>query len=194
MRILTLALVLILYTSIAQVSSDNNTILWNKNYDLTLEDFQGVPDDINYADFDGATVAGADIRYHTIGDEYYVDSVRNLFHKNKSWIRHKTRDTNELISEDLQMEDLLIHENLHFDIAELFVRKLRKQYDSLDVLNIRNKEIFDKITDEVILERELFDTEFDEDTEYGKHYLNQLAWEKRVLEQLENYSDYCYEQ
>jgi hypothetical protein len=194
MRIGILAAALLILHSgfIYQITSGDETILWSKDYDLVLEDFLGVPDDTLYADFDGATVAGPDIRYHMKGDQYYVDSVRNLFHKKASWIRRGNRDRNELVPEQIQIDDILIHENLHFDISELFVRKLRKRYDSLNRLNVRSKIVYDKIANEVMEARSSFTKEFDLDTQHGKHYLNQLEWEKKISEGLEMYDEYCY--
>ena len=97
------------------IKTDDSQILWNKDSTLTWDDFQGkIP----------ATAATAAMTYTTIGlntfdytTTSYNVSIKAMFVKNKSWVQIKKAT-----------DYLLKHEQLHFDIAELFARKLMKGF------------------------------------------------------------------
>jgi len=42
-------------------------------------------------------------------------------------------------------ESTLLHEQLHFDIDELFTRKIRKAFDSLNIKKVKDYQIYDNI-------------------------------------------------
>ena len=58
-------------------------------------------------------------------------SIKNYFDRNESWI---------LVKEDYVLQ----HEQIHFDISELFTRKLRKSIESLQQKKVSNLEIYKK--------------------------------------------------
>jgi hypothetical protein len=105
----------------------NDTIIpWNKSYKLKWEDFRGElnPNVFAYA----VTSYKIDIiPEHVSVDAHdnilnYQDlDVRANFYKNQSWT----------VSKDLE---LLNHEQLHFDIAELYARKIRDRFSELKAL------------------------------------------------------------
>jgi hypothetical protein len=134
---------------------------------LSFEDFKGMP--VLGSSFDAVTVAGPDIYYHEVGDEYYIDSVKTIFDCKKSWMK-----------KEAMSDQLLTHEKIHFDIAEVFVRELKEKYDSLSILEITKKETYDKITSEVMEKKNLMDQEFDKDTNNGQYHLKQVIWEEKI--------------
>lgn len=86
-------------------------IEWNKFYTLSWENFEGQRTEDAIGD------AGTAIRI--IAKPYYIGKaihyqVYALFDKKKSWAIE-------------QGTALLAHEQLHFDIAELYARKIRKK-------------------------------------------------------------------
>ena len=58
-------------------------------------------------------------------------SIKNYFDRNESWI---------LVKEDYVLQ----HEQIHFDISELYTRKLRKSIESLQQKKVSNLEIYKK--------------------------------------------------
>src|SRR5687768_5559097 len=98
----------------AQGSSNNSTsqvIEWNEFYDLQWRDFKGKrPGD---AAGDAGTVVQIKAKPFMIKNKVHYD-VFALFVKDKSWAEAFTAP-------------LLAHEKLHFDIAELYARKIRKK-------------------------------------------------------------------
>lgn len=104
---------------------DNNILLWSNNKKLAWNDFQGSPDTLNIMD-KAQTFAGLKIE-----NGYWKEGVPKIkvicfFSKSKSWVKVKS-DSN------------LDHEQLHFDIWELYARKIRKSFDSLN--EKKNKDI-----------------------------------------------------
>ncbi len=101
----------------------NNTILWNQNIQLEWKDFSGEIDPNLF----GSALTTYSIEI--IPENVLVDREDNIqgyenltviakFYKDKSWSVVKTYE-------------LLSHEQLHFDIAELYARKIRKKFSGL---------------------------------------------------------------
>lgn len=116
---------------INNILQDDNKILWSSDRRLKWEDFKGTPDTIN---FNAEAVTSSQIEvidgYFENGVPKYV--VECYFIKNKSWTKTQDKYT-------------LSHEQLHFDIHELFTRKIRKSFDSLNVLKVQKQETYNKI-------------------------------------------------
>jgi predicted secreted Zn-dependent protease len=95
------------------------------------------------------------------------------FDKNTSWVMENQRK-----------DQLLSHEQLHFDICELHIRNLKKNIvaDVTDPMeyDTRIKELFSKAWDAYMDEQEQYDNE----TEHGILKDKQLEWEKKVKERL----------
>jgi len=109
-------------------TNSNQEILWAKEIKLSWDDFIGeIPSE------DGAFQA---VTYSTIevksisGESPPVYTVMAKFIRNKSWA-YSNLD-----------EELLQHEQLHFDMTELYARKIRKSLDSLKTEDITNKTVY----------------------------------------------------
>lgn len=90
---------------------------WEADKKLTWADFQGKPDpNISYhANTNSGIAFSWSLR--TSGDAAeFIYSVSNSFYPLKSWVKGKKGS-----------RELLAHEQLHFDISELYARKLRQQ-------------------------------------------------------------------
>jgi hypothetical protein len=112
MKIFIMALSLFIFSTytFAQL---HDTIQWSTSYKLKWEDFQGKSDSSSKY----GAISRPGIKYHLSAnaDSFNV-KVLCFFIKSKSWSKYKNS------------YPLLMHEQLHFDIAELFARKLRKTY------------------------------------------------------------------
>src|SRR5687768_6828529 len=89
---------------------DRGTITWNEFYRLQWHDFQGEPQENSIGD--AGTVVQIKAKPYLVKKQVRYD-VYALFNRKKSWARDYS-------------ESLLAHEQLHFDIAELYARKIRK--------------------------------------------------------------------
>ena len=98
--------------------------------------------------------------------------VKCFFNPTKSWTKSKDSDY------------LLAHEQLHFDITELFVRKLRKQLSEFgndcEQLSKHIESYYNKNYQEFVKYQDQYDRE-------SKHSLDkekQALWEKKVAQEL----------
>lgn len=81
--------------------------------------------------------------------------------------------------------NLLAHEQLHFDITELFARKLRKALTEFDFDNARNlKADLQALYRNAEQERALMQQQFDVETRHSMNEAAQLEWQKYIKEEL----------
>jgi hypothetical protein len=167
-RIVIFVLFWILLLSFNKASAQD-TIYWNPNYKLKWGDFQGKIDSNSK---DGA-VSRPGVKYHlSVKEDSFTVNVACFFIKSKSWSKFKESDT------------LLMHEQGHFDIAELFARKLRKAFteykfntqtvgNDINKLFILNKE-----------ERTAMDALYDKETNHSQNRQQQLLWNIKIKAEL----------
>jgi hypothetical protein len=158
---------------------DDKQILWNKDSLLTWDDFQGKAP---------ATAATAAMTYTTIGlntfdytTTSYNVSIKAMFVKNKSWVQIKKAT-----------DYLLKHEQLHFDIAELYARKLRK---GLTEGKFTSSQLSNQVTamfKDYNSKLEAYQAKYDKETNHSRITEKQEQWESAVpkeLLKLEAYTD-----
>lgn len=117
-----------------------------------------------------------------ISDDKILINVYVRFYKKESW--HDQR---------YNLPDVLEHEQLHFDICELFGRLLYRE-----VVNLRRKgELTERnleITyDQLIGQYDKFQDRYDEETDHSTVASKQREWNTKIrveLNRLANYSDY----
>ncbi|HXB11149.1 MAG TPA: DUF922 domain-containing protein, partial [Bacteroidia bacterium] len=107
--------------------------------------------------------------------------VRAVFIKSKSNII-KTSDY------------ILKHEQLHFDICELFARKLRKMMEETDFTKVKNiipqiQSMYNKVNGEFVRYEEKYDNE----TNHGENPAKQKLWSDDVANQLKDLDKYSAE-
>src|SRR6187431_1107599 len=108
MKILLIALLLFVFSAGASAQLQNDTIYWSPCYKLKWDDFKGKPDTPSKY----GAVSNPVVKYYlSANEDSFTIRVICFFIKSKSWSIFKNSDT------------LLIHEQGHFDISELFARK-----------------------------------------------------------------------
>ncbi len=100
------------------------------------------------------------------------------------------KKSNSFITQQGKNTLILSHEQLHFDIGELFARKLRLEFANSKI-NVDNVEgqaetIFQKVQ----LEYNSFQRMFDIDTQHGTKAEKQSKWELKVAEELKSLEKY----
>jgi len=166
----------LLFLIASSFQNNDNVIVWNKARKLTWNDFQGnishdkTHEGINVykeSEEDAARSRVAIALYFQCDGSKANHTVRAEFEKNKSWYyaKHKT-------------EVVLSHEQLHFDITELYARKLRTKLSALsnpcDKANVgkvyqANDEAFGN-----------FSAQYDIETYHGVNKQKQSEWEIKV--------------
>jgi hypothetical protein len=159
-----------------QPGEDYDTISWNADRPLTWKDFNGdIPLNARAA---ATTASGITYRFSTSGtrDHMEVDfKIDTYFYPNKSWYQP-----------DLCDEVILSHEQLHFDISELYARKMRKRlaeatYTHSDV-KTKVKAIYRKINKEL----DAFQNQYDSETNFSRERDQQVIWNAKIAAELLN--------
>lgn len=148
--------------------------VWDAHKKLTWNDFKGsIPPDAIPA---ATTASGISYTYSAnfLHHEVQLDfEVNAFFYPNESW--YKPAVCNNLI---------LSHEQLHFDISELFARKMRKRLRETsfsDNVKAEIKSIYNK----TLKELSDFQDRYDWETNFSRNREQQLRWNTQVAEALE---------
>lgn len=163
-------------------SQDNPDFLfWSSSHRLTTNDFGIKQTNLK----PGTSFAQFTIDYSVNGFDFMTKNfnkkVKNAIIKSASWI-----DTTQHVASSLRYQQTL------FDMAEVYVRKFRKELRDnrkqlIKGLNIV-KEIDSKISSDFAKRRLAYDSE----TETGNNEKQQLYWEEQLKKELQELSDYEY--
>ncbi|WP_223033904.1 DUF922 domain-containing protein [Hanstruepera marina] len=158
----------------------DQSIPWQENYKLSWENFIGQPD----PNSDAAAVTSSGItfgyrlsRVNNVIESIHVE-VTAHFYPEKSWVKSNEADNH-----------ILAHEQLHFDITELYTRKLRKATSQVVVSQNANNEL-DAIHSRIVKELNDYQNHYDDETNYSRNHEAQAKWQKSIKEALEALKDY----
>jgi hypothetical protein len=157
---------------------DEKYISWSKDYKLKWSDFQGVSDREDPVETltEAFTYVNISIHSKSVGGKMSFE-VKCLFIKDMSFVSGKDRS-----------QELLQHEQIHFDLSEVYARKLRQYLSQLDSSSYKSRR---SMIQEILKEREYDQELYDQETSHGLNREKQLEWEKSIrmrLQQLEEYS------
>lgn len=110
-------LLIVLFTLFTYIQSTPESITWNENRKLEWKDFKGVPKPRGPEA--AVTASRTAILMKESGKGEIILTITTEFNSNLSWVRT-----------GYELPYLLNHEQLHFDMQELYTRKLKK-----DLLN-----------------------------------------------------------
>ena len=102
--------------------------------------------------------------------------VFSFFNKNKSWSK-STNDT-----------ALLLHEQGHFDINEIFTRKLKKAFKAYKLNEATVSEDLRAIFNKIWQEKIAFDMLYDKETDHSNNKTQQAGWNKKIADELSRLS------
>ncbi len=160
--------------------SNEETISWQESRKLTWEDFKAGPDANSEAV--ALTASGITFGYSvkTSGRKIigFSTSVEAHFYPDKSWYISDRAD-----------DYILGHEQLHFDITELYARKFRQQLDRLVVnQNIRTQmnQIHQAINEALTTTQKTYD----EQTKHSIIEESQKYWENYIKDELDKLDQY----
>lgn len=152
---------------------------WKEKSSINWSDFQGTPN--HNSPFDAQVYSGMQysLSYSINSGQANVDfEVHSFFSPEKSWSK-----------EAKQSEQLLRHEQLHFDISELYARKLRKALVEHE-FGLNPEKEFEVIFNMMNDERKALQLEYDLETLHSKDKTAQETWNILVARELVNYADF----
>ena len=145
------------------------TIAWSEDRKLTWEDFKDkAPKNARAA---ATTASGITYQFSTSGtrDKMVIDyEVSTFFYPNKSWYQPQLCDSL-----------ILSHEQLHFDISELFARRMRERLETGTFTQNVKAEV-KSIYREILEELEAFQDLYDNQTNFSRDMEQQLLWNAKI--------------
>ncbi|OUR95564.1 DUF922 domain-containing protein [Flavobacteriales bacterium 34_180_T64] len=155
-------------------NSNEETIAWRDSYKLSWENFRGEPK--TNTDAVAVTASGITFSYSMRrSDSRIVDFstiVEAHFYPNKSWYNKSEADAY-----------ILAHEQLHFDITELHVRKFRRQISQIKV-NHALKSILDGLHQNINTELSTMQNLYDRESNNSIHKEQQAKWTRYIENEL----------
>lgn len=154
-------------------AAKKNYFFWHPGHPLQWEHFKG-PVDSDDPVHGAVTYAGIDLQAekHHPWSGYISFKAVAVFDKNLSWVKP-----------DCKNEQLLSHEQLHFDIAELYARKLEKKLNSLR-LTLKDKRKIKQLQQEYTRDQLEVQKKYDKETLHGLNSVKQKLWRKNISHQL----------
>lgn len=159
---------------------DEPSIAWNETLELQWTNFKDKPQYGTTAI--AVTASGILFQYSTKRSESelldYKYDVKAHFYPEKSWyIREKVSKVT------------LDHERLHFDITELYARKLRQRITNTNFSNNINQ-VMDKLHETINEELRTTQNKYDDETSHSQIEVKQKEWQKFIAFELEKLSQY----
>lgn len=173
MKFIAILLLLSLSTSL---EGDAVKISWSENRQLIWEDFQGVPDTGD--SFVASTNSGISFSfsYKVKNQKMTMDyEVQCNFYPELSWYKA-----------GLVTDYILKHEQTHFDISELYARKLRKVMEETSFSNNPKVEV-NKLYQNLENARQQMQIKYDFETDHSKNEPVEIQWRNFIAKELKNY-------
>jgi len=168
----------ILLTFLLAFTQDDkkDMILWSSDYKLQWSDFMGKP----AGSLKAMTWSTIDFSIKKIDATQLVLEINAYFIKKQSWRQNNFTD-----------DFVLQHEQTHFDIAEVYTRKLRKKLSSVKYKDTKKAmpEI-QKIYNETFSELKAYQKKYDEETKHSIIKDEQIKWNKKIVDELQSLNAY----
>lgn len=164
-----------LVTKLAKPKADDEYIPWGTHNRLTWDDFLCAPKSNTDAVASTSTALG--IAYQ-IKNGKFTYQITCKFSKNKSWGLVKT-------------PYILAHEQGHFDITEIFARKLYQALQGYQLNRTSFQSDINAIYEAVVAAKESFQMAYDGQTDHSRNKRKQAEWLERINALLEDTQPYA---
>lgn len=158
----------------------DDSLLWSDDLKLTWNDFKGEQNRESNAV--AVTASGITFSYKVRkANSRIIDFtpiVEAHFYPEKSWVKLELAD-----------DYILAHEQLHFDITELHVRKFRKQISALKITQNLGS-ILDRLHQNINKELSEMQHHYDSESNNSINKEAQSKWENFIAKELEIYEDF----
>jgi hypothetical protein len=166
---------LLLFLGFTYVQTSDSIITWEKSKKLSWSDFRAKPDSVGPL---AKSSCGFGYKGITGAYDKYMIQVIATFNRDSSWTRYT------------DLPGVLVHEQGHFDMAEIYARKFRKvlQAQVYDMQNVWQKvdSLFFAYHDSLRMRNYLYDKET------GHAVKNQIKWTQNIHLELKSLEKYSY--
>lgn len=153
---------------------DEEMIPWSDGRRLNWNDFKCAP--IRNTEAVALTSTSLGISYK-VKDGRFIYDISCSFSKRHSWGLLKT-------------DYILAHEQAHFDITEIFARRLHQQLQQYRFNGSSFKHDINRIYQKVVREKETFQEQYDGQTDHSRKKIKQEEWLAHIAVLLENTMPY----
>jgi len=161
------------FTILAQGTGEE-LLDWSASRKLTWADYKARPNP--NSDAAASTTTYLSISYNISTNDFSY-TIESKFSRTRSWGLHKT-------------PYILSHEQGHFDIAEVFARKLNKKMSEYKFDRKTYQKELKRIYQDILDEKEEMQNEYDNETNHSIHKEKQAEWLKKIAKMLEEYKEY----
>jgi len=164
----------------------NNGIEYSDDLDFNWELFKGKvnPQHISEMGKNTGAVTVSSLSYSTVKftSNSVILKISAKFHPQESWTRYpKLRNPTHALN----------HEKRHFDLCEIYARKIRQRISETDFtrrnLNAQLKTIFSSLTKE----HSVAQSKYDNETDHSIDPEQQALWNKEIDRQLSDLAEYA---
>ena len=148
---------------------------WSASRKLTWNDYKARPDPDS--DAAASTTSYLAIEYNITSSSFGY-KIQSRFSKTRSWGLHKTAY-------------ILSHEQGHFDIAEIFARKLNKKMSEYRFNKKTYQKDLNRIYNDILDEKEKLQNDYDKESNHSINKKEQAEWLKKIEKMLEEYDEYA---
>ena len=152
-------------------SGDSNIIHWQNEQQLDWSDFEGRASRSEAADVVALTASGIGYSYVCENGLLEID-FEAIFQKDKSWVKPAGKN-----------DYCLKHEQLHFDITELFARKARKAF--VGKYNCNKTRELEHDVNQLLEDWQAYQVKYDKETDHSNIASKQQDWNVLVNKELE---------
>lgn len=153
----------------------DEVIYWSGNRKLTWDDFQGNPD-YNYDDISALTSSGI-LHYKGCEDGKIIYEIKAYFEKKYSWVKAEALTRHHLE-----------HEQIHFDITQLYAKKLKLALDK-QTFYCGEEEEFDRFVQDFLMKWQKAQINYDLYTHYSMKPPQQQEWKHKVAIELSVFNE-----
>lgn len=171
--ILFLGLMAIGYSTKSHAQSE---IEWSENEKLKWSDFQAIPDTTIFA------FANTVYKIEILPRNVVVDSQNSI--QNYEAITVVAQFLSHLSWVYKEDDNLLKHEQLHFDIAELHARKMRKEFEKMKKQKMANFDAYSAAYNRLWQACIEVQKRYDKETNHGIFVQENKKWERDIYNQL----------
>jgi predicted secreted Zn-dependent protease len=160
------------------VAAQDEAIQWTSKK-LTWDDYLAKPSETDEAA--AVTSTGIGIEY-IVRNNQLTYKITCLFSKNRSWGRFRS-------------DYILAHEQGHFDITEIYARKLAKAVEEYEFNPKSFKSDLNSIYKKLMKEKEDYQELYDHQTDFSRDKTMQTCWLQKIqieLDDLEVWANYGY--
>ncbi|WP_162817757.1 DUF922 domain-containing protein [Niabella yanshanensis] len=176
---------MVCFTAAAQTGNSTSVIFWTEGRRLQLQDFKVVNDSLDTVEDKVSALTRTGITYYLTTDKVNGRpvsiriTVEATVHKQNTFIKERVLDYNASVK-----QRLLMHEQKHFDISEIFARQAVRELQVLKLSANYRKEIADFVQAK-FKAAEAYQRLYDQETRHGEDFAAQEDWDEAIAAQLD---------